>query len=164
MSKYNNSKIYKIINDKTDKIYIGSTTVKYLCQRLRNHRSSFKYNKCSSVSQLLDLGDCQIILIENYSCNSHDELLARERFHIEQNKNICVNIRRPCISNDEKKNTIKEWQKNNKDKMKINNAKNRNKNNIVINCICGSLYGKYHKNEHEKTKKHLKYLELHSNS
>ena len=45
MKNYNNSKIYKIEpicdHDEWD-IYIGSTTKQYLCQRMDEHRCSYK--------------------------------------------------------------------------------------------------------------------------
>ena len=42
MVNYDNSKIYKIWSTAGDKIYIGSTTKKYLSQRMDNHRSGYK--------------------------------------------------------------------------------------------------------------------------
>ena len=37
MPDYNNGKIYKIISSYTDKIYVGSTTEKRLCDRFSGH-------------------------------------------------------------------------------------------------------------------------------
>ena len=39
---YKNSKVYKIWSPNGDKIYVGSTTKKLLCQRMTAHREDFK--------------------------------------------------------------------------------------------------------------------------
>ena len=92
-NKYQNAKIYKIIGG--DMCYFGSTTQKYLSQRLAVHKYHKKLvlngnNKlnCSS-HQILDFPDCQITLVELFPCQSKDELIARERYWIENNQ--CIN-------------------------------------------------------------------------
>jgi len=97
-NKYNNSKIYKIWSPQTEFIYIGSTTQKYLSQRLSNHISDFnryKKGKTSYTSsfKLLEYEDATIELIEKISCNDKEELRRREGELIRQYKDICVNIR-----------------------------------------------------------------------
>ena len=42
MVNYKNGKIYKIIDLTNDNFYIGSTTKKYLSQRLEKHRTNYK--------------------------------------------------------------------------------------------------------------------------
>jgi hypothetical protein len=42
MTNYNNSKIYKIQSHVGEKIYIGSTTKKLLCDRMTGHRYDYK--------------------------------------------------------------------------------------------------------------------------
>jgi hypothetical protein len=91
---YSNAKIYKIVDNTNDNIYVGSTTKKYLSQRLSGHMKSFrryKNGKSSYVTsfQILENNDFDIILLENVCCKTVDELRARERYHIETNK--CVN-------------------------------------------------------------------------
>lgn len=157
MPDYKNSKIYKIINDNTDKIYIGSTTTKYLCERFRSHTQSYKKNKCSSVKELFDIGECKIILIENYECNNINELHSRERFWIEKYKNICVNIRRPIISKEEHNEKTKLWISNNREKHNTNQKLSREKCNEIIECECGAHFNKYSIYAHYKTKKHIEY-------
>ena len=41
-NRYNNGKIYKLVSNHTDKIYIGSTCKERLCQRLAKHKSNYK--------------------------------------------------------------------------------------------------------------------------
>lgn len=83
---YQNSKIYKIMSHAGDDIYIGSTTKQYLSQRMQKHKADYgnwqkgTRNKTTSFDIFDAYGyeNCQIILIENYPCNSKDELNARE--------------------------------------------------------------------------------------
>lgn len=94
---YQNGKIYKIVSDKTDYIYIGSTAKKYLCQRLGNHKEDYKAwikgkkNYCTSF-EVLKYGDAKIILIESYPCNSKDELRARENYYQKEYKTNGFNL------------------------------------------------------------------------
>lgn len=41
--------------------------------------------------KLIELGDIDIILLENYPCKDKNELHARERYYIEQYKDSIVN-------------------------------------------------------------------------
>ena len=41
-NKYQLGKIYKIVSSQTDKIYIGSTCQKYLCNRMNNHKQNLR--------------------------------------------------------------------------------------------------------------------------
>lgn len=99
--RYVNGKIYKLVSDKTDDIYIGSTCMT-LCKRLYSH----KCRPTTTTSKLFVHGDIKIVLVENYSCASKDELFRRERWHIENN--ICINKYRPIISPEERREEKKE--------------------------------------------------------
>lgn len=85
LADYSKGKIYRI-NCKTDltKFYVGST-VNTLIFRLSGHQSSA--NNTSSINRELMKyfnstdWDCEIVLIENYSCNSKSELLQREEYY-----------------------------------------------------------------------------------
>ncbi len=120
---YQNSKIYKIINDALPElVYYGSTT-NTLTKRFCQH--NVKSNKCSS-NQLFDCDvKPQIFLVESFPCNSKDELNARERWYVENND--CVNKRIPNrtqkeyqLDNKEKiKKSQKEWYEDNKERLKL---------------------------------------------
>jgi hypothetical protein len=103
-TKYAQSKIYKITGG--GMTYFGSTTKKYLSQRMGGHREdkkrfdAGKSNNCLSSFQILDTPDYQITLIESFPCQSRDELRARERYYIENND--CVNKNIPG-------RTLQEW-------------------------------------------------------
>ncbi|HEY9705356.1 MAG TPA: GIY-YIG nuclease family protein [Allocoleopsis sp.] len=96
-NKYNYTKIYKITSPQTDKIYIGSTTKKYLSSRFHEHKCFYnKYlnkehkNFCSSFD-ILKYPDASVEVIEIYNCNDKIERFQREKYHIEQNKDKVVN-------------------------------------------------------------------------
>ena len=89
---YNHGKIYKIINNINEKIYIGSTT-QQLSKRFYCHKSDAKneYKQNSPIYKAMnELGHekFQIVLIELYSCSSKEELFARETYYIKEHNTI----------------------------------------------------------------------------
>jgi hypothetical protein len=108
MNKYNNGKIYKIVDNTNGDVYYGST-VKTLQERLSRHISSLN---CSS-RKIIKNNDYNIILIENYPCESEEELKLRERYYIENNE--CINILIPGRTQKEYQQTerYKLWRKEN---------------------------------------------------
>jgi hypothetical protein len=97
MVNYKQGKIYKIECNVTGLIYIGSTCKKTLAQRMSHHRWTYrKYMKGKknyySSFEVMKNNDYVIILIENYPCNSKDQLFSRERYWTNEIK--CVNIRK----------------------------------------------------------------------
>ena len=108
MVNYQNGKIYKIVSAQTDKIYIGSSCEKYLSNRLGGHKTQYKHyqagksNYISSI-EIVKFDDANIVLLESYPCKDKNELHARERYYIEQNKDILVN---QYIPNRSKANTV----------------------------------------------------------
>ena len=71
------------------------------------------------------MGLVQISLLEDYSCNTKDELLARERYWIEQHRVILVNKNIPSRTDEEYKEYIIQYNQDNK--YKINEYKKANK-------------------------------------
>jgi hypothetical protein len=115
MPNYQQGKIYKIVSNIDDDIcYIGSTTRPLLCQRMEQHRISYRRWKngkrglTTSYEMFEKYGveNCSIELIEIVPCNSKDELNKKEGEHI-RNLN-CVNR---CIAG----RTNKEYYEANKD-------------------------------------------------
>jgi hypothetical protein len=97
MKNYKLSKIYKIESNQTEKIYIGSTTVKNLCTRICQHRQAYnKYlkDKIKYISsfEIVKYPDAKIILIQNVECDTVEELRKIEADYIKRldtvNKNI----------------------------------------------------------------------------
>ena len=95
MIDYSKSKIYKIepiCDYEEGDIYIGSTTKKYLSDRMAEHRADFKRGKQITSCIILEkfgVENCKIILIEEYPCNSKDALVAKEAEYIRTLK--CIN-------------------------------------------------------------------------
>lgn len=101
-SRYQNGKIYKLVNNVDDNIYIGSTCSP-LHQRLSKHKHSSKVHPYRNVyKHINEVGweNTQIILIEKYPCNDIDELLQRERYWIDKHKPK-LNVVLPKRSNAE---------------------------------------------------------------
>ena len=140
-----------------------------------------------SVFEMFDkhgIENCFIVLLELVNCNTNDELKAREAFYIKTL--VCVNKiipLRTCkeykIDNKEKikvlkkqyqeenkekiKDFNKQYQEENKEKIKVLNKQyyieNIEKYKIKHTCECGSTSCFTNKYRHEKTHKHLTYLE-----
>ena len=124
-------RIYKITSQFTDRIYIGSTT-ETLSHRLSRHKSRYKSVQagkpdwCSTVRELIELGEVAIELLEEIDFTLKKELFVRERWYIEQNKNRVVNKMIPT-------RTMKEYRQENceilKQKAKEYRLANRDKIN-----------------------------------
>ena len=92
MPDYQNSKIYKLVSNKTSDIYIGSCLMR-LSTRLSCHKC--KSNKCVSRNLFTEDAIITIVLIENFACNTKNELKARELHHITTNN--CINVNKPFV-------------------------------------------------------------------
>jgi hypothetical protein len=102
MPDYQQGKIYKLCG--AGKIYIGSTTIS-LAKRHYYHKKQGH----STVQEIIADPNNQITLIELVACSSKEELLAKERYHIENTE--CVNKRIPILSEFERKEYQKEYMK-----------------------------------------------------
>ena len=118
MPNYNNGKIYKIVNNIDNMIYIGSTTTK-LCYRMAVHRCNMIKNKNATLYQhmrKLGIEYFTIVLIEEYPCSNKDQLLRRERYILElHNKQILLNKNRPNRTNIERLQQMRNWHIDNKE-------------------------------------------------
>jgi hypothetical protein len=157
---YSRSKIYKLVSNSTDKIYVGSTTQPRLCVRMAQHKSDYKgYLKGKrhyvSSYELIKFEDCEIVLLESVPCANKDELIARERYHIQMLD--CVNKIVPGRSAKDyyidKKDKFKQYRTNNKEKI----AKKRNQKQ---KCICGGIHTLRNKARHLRSVKHLQFTEI----
>jgi len=114
MVNYANGKIYKIVGD-TGATYYGSTTVS-LRERMYKHRGGSKTkNKTSAYLEIISQMDCEIILVENYPCESKKELEDREAWYIREN---------PCVNRQIPGRTPKQYYEYNREK--INEYSRRN--------------------------------------
>ena len=135
MVNYDNGKIYKIICYDTGLVYVGSTTKKYLSQRLTNHRSAYKRYvngtpQCYITAfEVLKADNYKIELIETYPCKSLDELRAREGHHIRQID--CVNKMMKIAPEDRaehRKAYDLQYREQNPDKIKLKTRRYYNEN------------------------------------
>ena len=171
--EYQEGKIYKICGG--GMTYYGSTINK-LNIRFNKHKNDLN---CSS-KIIIETGEAIIELVELFSCETLDELLWRERWYIDNNE--CVNIVLPIVTEKERKEYRKQWYLDNKEEHNIKTRQDYIKNKEQIDkrhkqydinnkekikewrekkftCDCGSICSVGHKAHHNKTKKHINYLD-----
>ena len=84
-----NAKVYKITNDSNDKIYVGSSTNKYLHSRMSSHCQSCKdltgrrNTKLYNYMREIGVNHFYIELIENFQCETKQQLREREQHYID---------------------------------------------------------------------------------
>jgi hypothetical protein len=121
MAIYLNGKIYMITTNHNCKIYIGSTTLT-LEERIKDHKTRYNLWKIDperqsflSSFELLDFDDYKIELIENFPCETEQDLRNREGFYMKLHRPFIVNIhiltRTDKEWRDEHKSYIKECNK-----------------------------------------------------
>ena len=163
MVNYNTSKIYKIIDNTTNKIYIGSTTAT-LSRRIAEHRAAYKAfinGKRSNVKsfEIIKNGDYDIVLLEEcQNITNKEQLHARERYYIDNLE--CVNKNIPGRTSkqyrEDNKEKIKEYYEANKEQLK---KQMKDINYQTITCPhCNIKLMKAHKWQHQRTKKHQQNL------
>ena len=118
-NKYKNAKIYKITSIHTDFVYNGSTNQKRLSSRKCGHISQYNRwinnnSNYTSSFELIKLGDIDICLIEDFPCETKEQLHKRERYYIENTIN-CINIKKPSRPQEE---YVKDYKDKNKEKIK----------------------------------------------
>ena len=97
MNRYNQGKIYKLVNTVDDKIYIGSTCMP-LAKRKSNHKADARTRTSLVYTHLNSIGweNVNIRLIETVTAETKDQLLMREQHYIdllkpELNKHSAIN-------------------------------------------------------------------------
>jgi group I intron endonuclease len=83
---YENSKIYKLVNDIDDKIYVGSTATT-LAKRLYGHKNSAKRKPDTHVYRHLNTvgwDNVRIVLIESIVVQNKDQLRMNEQRYIDE--------------------------------------------------------------------------------
>jgi len=152
---YQNGKIYRLVCEETGRQYIGSTS-STLTKRLHNHK--YQKSKCASH----DFINPKIFLIEDYPCDRKDQLLMRERFHIENTD--CVNLNRPIISQQERKEQVEKYYLNNRE-ARLQYYETHKEQTLAdkktkITCECGAVITKGYASPHKKSKKHQKFISI----
>jgi len=185
MSDYSQGKIYMLTSEQTSDVYIGSTK-ETLEVRFTYHKKHYKGwleekpNYCYVTSfEICKYDDCKIQLIENYPCENRKELEKKEgeyqrmmdcvnkhiagrtmKEYYEDNKERIQKINKEWREKH-KEQTLKknkEWKENNKEKLK-EYITEYDKNRPRIKCVCGSEFRKADTKRHQRTQKHIKYIE-----
>lgn len=150
MPDYNKAVIYKIMCKDTNilNIYVGSTT--NFISREREHK--YRYNQGSNIYLYKFIHEnggwtnWEMLILEQYNCNSSLELREKERYYFELLK-ADLNKRYP-------KNTDTDYYLQNKEQIDTNN-KNHYDNNELY-------FKQYRENHKEKNKEYAKkYRETH---
>lgn len=177
MPNYQDGKIYKIVNDIDNEIYVGSTC-QLLCKRIQEHfkkskdintiKSNKLYMKINQIGKL----HFKIILIEKCPCNDKEELLKREDYwritlqaqlnsiaclltHDQKKEKWRILRKKYCSKNQE---LLTERRKQNYEQNK-EKIKNMLKETYVCD-ICGCKLTKNKKSRHNKSNYHMKFIKL----
>ena len=157
-NRYQNGKIYKIVDNGYNKCYIGST-IEALSTRMAKHRARYRFylnggdTKSFKVWDIFDefgMVNCKIELVEEYPCENKIQLQKREGFHI-QNIN--------CVNKRVEGRTAQEYRDQHKDEKQQYDAEYRRNNKERISekfvCeICQVCYTRRNRARHEKSLKH----------
>ena len=131
-NKFYNGKIYKIVDNTNDNVYIGSCCSS-LKTRLSKHKCSYEMFLFHNIKSfeiikngddyiksfdIIKNNDYKIELLENCNIKTKQELFQKERYYIENN--VCLNKNIPG-------RTDKEYYNDNQDKKKIYRDANKDK-------------------------------------
>ena len=172
MVNYKNGKIYKIVNDNTDDIYVGSTTIQ-LSHRFQAHKNKAEKVPTRKLYKFINDNDgfdnFRIILIENFACNNREELLQREQYYKDLLKPSLNTYN--CYGTDEDKRAEyikqhnKDYYEKNNDKEKKRHKEYYEKNNDKLLQQKKEYYQKnkdgktqYNKEYYQKNKDKVKQL------
>ena len=152
--RYQNGKIYKLVNSVDDKIYIGSTC-STLAKRKSAHKGTCKREIGRRVyAHLSTIGwdKIDIVLIESFPCNSKEELFKREHYWIDTLKpQLNKEGVQEFIKNPKKQVYYREHEEEIKQRSKI-------RRQIKNVCECGGKFSLDHKKLHERSNIHKIYL------
>ena len=135
MNNYENAKIYKIVDNTTDMIYVGSTC-RTLQQRLKDHEKIYKRFKAGKTNfvtsfKILVNSKFKIELIKLYPCQNRKELELEEGKIIKQFRNDKLNV----VNRNVAGQTSKEYRQNNINLVKEKQHKNlRHLKKVLIHC------------------------------
>jgi hypothetical protein len=107
----------------------------------------------------LELDDYDIVLIEDYPCNSKVELHARERYYSQLLPCVNKNKNQGLINELGRKEYKKQYRELNKVKFAEYNDANRGRMNEKCQCSCGGKYTFCQKARHYRSDKHIKGIE-----
>ena len=173
INKYQNGKIYKILNTETDDVYIGSTCME-LQYRMKHHITAQPSKQGRKLYQLMNtLGHdvFYIELVELFLCERKEDLRKQEGHHIRLigSLNMCIAGRTSQEYRNENKEYISEQSKDYYQRTKEHIQEYQKSDtakawkNTKVECPCGGSYTNCHKAEHLKSIRHLDYEDLTAN-
>ena len=145
-NRYKKGQIYKIVDVGYNLCYIGSTC-ESLCQRMSRHRICYRHYQKTGKNPIklfiifdeYGVENCKIELLEDYHCNTKNELERREGEFIKCSE---------CVNKVIAGRTYKEWCLDNKETIKQSNKANYAKDKDTIK-------EEYYLNQEENQKKCL---------
>ena len=183
MPNFQNTEIYKIVNEEETFCYVGSTTDfrrrRYNHKRSCNNENDKRYNSnlYKTIRENGGWEKFKFESIENYPCNNHREQFLREQYWINElkpnvnNRNAYTDMKeynKEYHVNHKEKNNAKdkEYYQNHKEERTEYYKEYREKNKEEIsernkkkfNCDCGSVVRTRDKLQHYKTKKHQAFI------
>ena len=175
MTNYNNGRIYKILNNIDDDVYVGSTT-EPLCKRMWKHKWDVKNHKFKTrplYVKMLENGfdNFYIELIEHYNCNSKEELRAKEGEWIRKIGTLNVAIAGRTGQEYRKDNaeyfakkSLKYYYEHHDEQLEMHKARRERKKeylNEAIQCVnCGCTVARNGIARHKKTKKCTNHINM----
>jgi group I intron endonuclease len=158
-------KIYKLTNDLNEKIYIGSSTYQYLSERFNMHKQMCKdetgrrNSKLYTFMREIGIEHFKIELIEEYTCETKQQLVEHEQYWIEQLKpelNMFRAIANPnyeqeCRDKEERRERSKAFYHSHKEVIS-------QKGKEQITCECGCVVTKSCLSRHRKSLQHATLL------
>jgi hypothetical protein len=135
--------IYRIENNQTDEVYIGSTTLPPNI-RWAKHKSDFKLNNglCSSSALFKKYGvdNCTMVVEEEIVADTREQVRQKEREAMEWYGSRCVNKYRAYITREEHRELVAK--------------SSRRFNTVMVTCPkCSAEYRYKSFNYHRKSKK-----------
>ena len=148
---YEDAKIYRLVFTGTDAVYIGSTCGT-LQRRMWHHTHSAKYEETqkqtAACRYIREAAATTIELIEDFPCESKEQLAARERHWIESTP-TAINTNIPGQT----------WQERREKRIDEHKAYMKAYAAERYTCECGREISRAEKARHNKSKNHLAFLE-----
>ena len=96
---YVNGKIYKLVNNSDEEVYVGSTTSRLSARKCWHRGDAAKYPERRVYAHLNEVGwdSVSIILVEEFPCANEDQLRQRERHWYDEMK-PSLNMIRPWVA------------------------------------------------------------------
>ena len=160
INKFENAKIYRLIDVTTGMFYYGHTCLLRLDQRYYQHKINSLFSKTKKnykvykhfTKEKFEAGDIKIEEVERPQVSSKRELEKIENDYILQhiNDELCINTIRSFISEEERH----EW------RQEIANKYAHKKLDEKFTCDCGSIISTFSKTRHIQSKKHQLWLTI----